>query len=159
DRVEVAEPGEPGKQRVPLAAIRRERVHVGSELPRDLGRGVARSVIHDQDVGRHRQSLQPEQDLAEVRGGLIGGPEGGDGERAHRGGSAGCRGRTAYVAERTRKGKDWSGRLDLNQRPPAPHAGALPSCATPRPRHRTRYKKAAANIAAEQGRRNRTAPW
>ena len=26
----------------------------------------------------------------------------------------------------------WSGRLDLNQRPPAPHAGALPSCATPR---------------------------
>ncbi len=28
---------------------------------------------------------------------------------------------------------DWSGRLDSNQRPPAPHAGALPSCATPRP--------------------------
>ena len=26
----------------------------------------------------------------------------------------------------------WSGRLDLNQRPPAPHAGALPGCATPR---------------------------
>ena len=25
-----------------------------------------------------------------------------------------------------------SGRLDSNQRPPAPHAGALPSCATPR---------------------------
>ena len=26
----------------------------------------------------------------------------------------------------------WSGRLDLNQRPPAPKAGALPGCATPR---------------------------
>jgi hypothetical protein len=25
-----------------------------------------------------------------------------------------------------------SGRLDSNQRPPAPKAGALPSCATPR---------------------------
>ena len=27
----------------------------------------------------------------------------------------------------------WSGRLDLNQRPLAPHASALPGCATPRP--------------------------
>ena len=27
----------------------------------------------------------------------------------------------------------WSGRLDSNQRPPEPHSGALPSCATPRP--------------------------
>ena len=27
----------------------------------------------------------------------------------------------------------WSGRLDLNQRPPEPHSGALPDCATPRP--------------------------
>ena len=26
----------------------------------------------------------------------------------------------------------WSGRLDLNQRLPAPEAGALPGCATPR---------------------------
>ena len=26
----------------------------------------------------------------------------------------------------------WSGREDSNLRPPAPHAGALPSCATPR---------------------------
>ena len=26
----------------------------------------------------------------------------------------------------------WSGRQDLNLRPPAPHAGALPNCATPR---------------------------
>src|SRR5918997_6336329 len=28
----------------------------------------------------------------------------------------------------------WSGREDLNLRPPAPKAGALPGCATPRPR-------------------------
>ena len=28
--------------------------------------------------------------------------------------------------------KNWSGREDLNLRPPAPHAGALPGCATPR---------------------------
>ena len=27
---------------------------------------------------------------------------------------------------------DWSGRGDLNARPPAPKAGALPGCATPR---------------------------
>ena len=27
----------------------------------------------------------------------------------------------------------WSGREDSNLRPPAPHAGALPGCATPRP--------------------------
>ena len=26
----------------------------------------------------------------------------------------------------------WSGRLDLNQRPPEPHSGTLPDCATPR---------------------------
>src|SRR5258705_352472 len=35
---------------------------------------------------------------------------------------------------RSREREKWSGRLDLNQRPPAPEAGALPSCATPRPR-------------------------
>src|SRR5713101_6514080 len=29
-------------------------------------------------------------------------------------------------------GRDWSGRPDLNRRPPAPKAGALPGCATPR---------------------------
>src|SRR5271154_1505333 len=29
---------------------------------------------------------------------------------------------------------NWSGRLDSNQRPPAPKAGALPGCATPRHR-------------------------
>src|SRR5687767_15609904 len=28
--------------------------------------------------------------------------------------------------------EDWSGREDLNLRPPAPHAGTLPGCATPR---------------------------
>jgi hypothetical protein len=30
------------------------------------------------------------------------------------------------------KMRNWSGRLDSNQRPPAPEAGALPDCATPR---------------------------
>ena len=30
------------------------------------------------------------------------------------------------------EGFEWSGRLDLNQRPPAPEAGALPGYATPR---------------------------
>ena len=30
------------------------------------------------------------------------------------------------------KSEEWSGRLDSNQRPPAPEAGALPDCATPR---------------------------
>src|SRR4029077_13375170 len=35
---------------------------------------------------------------------------------------------------RKRRLEKWSGRLDLNQRPPAPEAGALPSCATPRPK-------------------------
>ena len=30
------------------------------------------------------------------------------------------------------KGEDWSGRADLNRGPPAPKAGALPGCATPR---------------------------
>ena len=28
--------------------------------------------------------------------------------------------------------REWSGRADLNGRPPAPKAGALPGCATPR---------------------------
>lgn len=31
---------------------------------------------------------------------------------------------------------DWSGREDLNLRPPAPHAGALPGCATLRPKEK-----------------------
>src|SRR5438477_4657888 len=37
----------------------------------------------------------------------------------------------AIVNNRPTKGK-WSGREELNLRPPAPHAGALPGCATPR---------------------------
>ena len=36
--------------------------------------------------------------------------------------------------------KDWSGRGDLNSRPPAPKAGALPGCATPRHEVRNDYK-------------------
>jgi hypothetical protein len=34
----------------------------------------------------------------------------------------------------------WSGRGDLNSRPPAPKAGALPGCATPRHEVRNDYK-------------------
>src|SRR5206468_9625181 len=33
---------------------------------------------------------------------------------------------------RRQAGSEWSGRADLNGRPPAPKAGALPGCATPR---------------------------
>ena len=39
----------------------------------------------------------------------------------------------AHAAQGIRKPKTfWSGREDLNLRPPAPKAGALPGCATPR---------------------------
>src|ERR1700682_6383609 len=34
----------------------------------------------------------------------------------------------------TPEGEKWSGRPDSNRRPPAPKAGALPGCATPRHR-------------------------
>src|SRR5277367_329189 len=36
--------------------------------------------------------------------------------------------------------RSWSGRGDLNSRPPAPKAGALPGCATPRHEVRNDYK-------------------
>jgi hypothetical protein len=48
---------------------------------------------------------------------------------------------TQVRAGRPGEGKDgrargrWSGRADLNGRPPAPKAGALPGCATPRRQH------------------------
>ncbi len=53
-------------------------------------------------------------------------------------------------------GISWSGRLDSNQRPPAPHAGALPSCATPRPFGRVAqrlgaFKTAVASAAPRHG--------
>jgi hypothetical protein len=41
----------------------------------------------------------------------------------------------------------WSGRKDLNLRPPAPHAGALPGCATPR---RQVFIIAGSTVAAQQ---------
>ena len=37
-----------------------------------------------------------------------------------------------FTASAKSRSELWSGRLDLNQRPPAPKAGALPGCATPR---------------------------
>ena len=43
-------------------------------------------------------------------------------------------GRCARVGWTTQEAR-WSGRADLNGRPPAPKAGALPSCATPRRQH------------------------
>ena len=43
----------------------------------------------------------------------------------------------------------WSGRPDLNRRPPAPKAGALPGCATPRLGYEEHI--VAAPIRARQG--------
>src|SRR5436309_15189144 len=40
----------------------------------------------------------------------------------------------------------WSGRLDSNQRPPAPKAGALPGCATPRPARGLHYPTPSNNL-------------
>ena len=49
----------------------------------------------------------------------------------------------------------WSGRLDSNQRPPAPKAGALPGCATPRlirhyptPSFRSRFRRYSSRSAS-----------
>ena len=46
-------------------------------------------------------------------------------------------GKSELMNARVTNCKDWSGRGDLNSRPPAPKAGALPGCATPRqePQH------------------------
>ena len=41
----------------------------------------------------------------------------------------------------------WSGREDLNLRHPAPKAGALPDCATPRSRSHIPYEKAKGSLA------------
>src|SRR5438105_14679387 len=40
--------------------------------------------------------------------------------------------RRATVCEFKQLKEDWSGREDLNLRPPGPEPGALPGCATPR---------------------------
>src|SRR6202789_2597705 len=44
--------------------------------------------------------------------------------------------------------KYWSGRQDSNLRPLAPHASALPGCATPRPRDRMIAQKGLENLTA-----------
>src|SRR4051812_25742987 len=46
----------------------------------------------------------------------------------------------------------WSGRLDSNQRPPAPKAGALPGCATPRPDRETAlsHRASAETVSADR---------
>src|ERR1700723_4253561 len=43
---------------------------------------------------------------------------------------------------------NWSGRQDSNLRPLAPHASALPGCATPRPRDRMIAQKGLENLTA-----------
>src|SRR5262249_48482993 len=43
----------------------------------------------------------------------------------------------------------WSGRRDLNSRPPAPHAGTLPGCATPRGGGSIPAKRPAAALAQQ----------
>src|SRR3972149_12118911 len=42
---------------------------------------------------------------------------------------------SGYCRLRGKRGENriWSGRSDSNRRPPEPHSGALPDCATPRP--------------------------
>ena len=52
---------------------------------------------------------------------------------ADRGGQKSVVGQATESLKLKAKSKKWSGRLDSNQRPPAPKAGALPGCATPRP--------------------------
>src|SRR6266566_7740128 len=48
-------------------------------------------------------------------------------------------------------GAIWSGRPDLNRRPPAPKAGALPGCATPRHEVLPNYNALSNTIAAPIG--------
>src|SRR5580693_7967615 len=52
-----------------------------------------------------------------------------------------------------RRYDEWSGRGDLNSRPPAPKAGALPGCATPRHEMLTDYTVLAIADAAPPGRK------
>ena len=56
--------------------------------------------------------------------------------RRRRGGGARCDpgGWSSAALAAGRPSYKWSGREDSNFRPPAPHAGALPGCATPRPK-------------------------
>ena len=151
DRIEVAQELEPGEQGVPLAPIGRERVHLHAVLARDLGGRIAGAVIHDEHVRRFGQGREAEEHLTQMGGGLIGRDQRGDLQAAHRGGSM-----RRSDARSSRAGEEWSGRLDLNQRPPAPHAGALPSCATPRPVLRGGTSKWERKIAAPPDGRKRT---
>ena len=54
---------------------------------------------------------------------------------------------------------DWSGRLDLNQRPPAPHAGTLPGCATPRRRRSIIARAHAQDVCGRIQRSASSTPW
>src|SRR5438093_13009898 len=50
-----------------------------------------------------------------------------------------CADRSLFNLKRIRE-IFWSGRPDLNRRPPAPKAGALPGCATPRHEMHSHYR-------------------
>src|SRR3954462_75685 len=56
-----------------------------------------------------------------------------------------------WRADYREKRNDWSGREDLNLRPPGPEPGALPGCATPRRVNRKlRHYRREAMLAADQ---------
>src|SRR5438309_10704684 len=48
--------------------------------------------------------------------------------------------------------RNWSGREDLNLRPPAPKAGALPGCATPRRRGQQLYRLRCSHASGREDR-------
>ena len=60
------------------------------------------------------------------------------------------KGRLKNEATYESKGLIWSGRRDLNSRPLAPHASALPDCATSRPKLRTAEAPEGANPSPAQ---------
>ena len=94
-----------------------------------LAKGSRVSVTFDQPGRRTRERAPGFADPFEVdwRGDTIVG-HGAQSLPAHR---------SLLTLTRISDRKNWSGREDLNLRPPAPKAGALPGCATPRPACRT----------------------
>ena len=85
------------------------------DSPRDTGPQLRKFLAI---LAEHRQQL--EEQMAELQANL-------DEVRTHE------KEARALLARLEKSGTDWSGRQDLNLRPLAPHASALPGCATPRP--------------------------
>src|SRR4030095_5210127 len=120
-------------------------VQLAVDLPDDLGQQQAarEQVVDDQDgvaLGARESELR---DGAGRRGRAQRG-RGRHGEPSLKRGAeadsskewaenAGFR-QPATAMAGSQRGFKWSGREDSNSRPPAPHAGALPGCATPRPK-------------------------